>query len=184
VKDGDSSEHEGSHTGDHCHGRLMTPEYAEQRSPTRQVFFPHDNYTALSPRSGNVSHPMLPSTSPYDTSYRPSPQPLQSFQPAWPVSVYEPIHPINISAWSVPHWIPGMEYTPPMTSRSDTFQFTPPQSHHSYEELSTPPQQTRTPEPDLYLMDHSRRQDTYFAPASLPSSAATSPYCHPRYAGP
>jgi hypothetical protein len=166
----------------------LTPEYIEQRSPVRTMMpQSNDNYNTSPPTSGNMLNPMLvPSTNPYDSHYRSSSQPLpsfESFEPAWPVSIYDPIPPINISAWNTPHWMPSIDYTPPMTSRLDAYQYTPPHSHHSFDELSTPPQQPRTPDPEMYLMGQCRRRETYFSNASMPSSTATSPFCHTRYAG-
>jgi hypothetical protein len=174
---------------EHLHGhRVLTPEYIEQRPPARPIMLhSNDNYTRIPSTNGNMLNPMVvPSTSSYEGHYRPSSQPLPSFEsyePAWPVSMYEPVPPVNISSWSVPQWMPSIEYTPPMTSRTDAYQFTPPHSHHSYDDLSTPPQQSRTPDPELYFMGHGGRRDHYFSNASLPSSTATSPFCHTRYHG-
>jgi hypothetical protein len=160
----------------------MTPEYTEQKPAARSMVLPSSGgYSTLSFTSGTMLNPMLAtSATPYDNYYRTSSQPLPPFDSAWSVPSYEP-H-INMSSWEVPNWMPNVDYsTPPMTSRSDAFQFTPPQSHHSYEEISPPPQQSRTPEPDLYMMGHQRRPDSYFSNVSVPSSAASSPYCHTRY---
>ncbi|KAF2690170.1 hypothetical protein K458DRAFT_289408 [Lentithecium fluviatile CBS 122367] len=188
VNDDDSSEQEAAQLAEQDQAqRLVTPEFVEQRPTARSMVLPSNSgYSTLSPTSGNMLNPMLAtSAAPYDTQYRPSSQPLPSYEPTWPVSVYDPIPPINISSWNVPNWMPSIDYTPPMTSRSDAFQFTPPHSHHSFEELSTPPQQSRTPDSDLFMLGSysrcSRRLDSHFSNASVPSSAASSPFCHTQY---
>ncbi|CAI6324402.1 unnamed protein product [Periconia digitata] len=163
------------------------------------MLLPTRPFTApLSTTNSNSQPPLpAPTTSPYPEHPVPTTRPSSylPFDPTWQTSpMYDIPPPIEIPSWnSLPlPWIPNIEFSPPMTTRSaDDFQFTPPPppppplSYSSYEQLPTPPRQELTPEPDFYfsgatsgsfadcrrvLLDGAQNS------VSLPSS----PFCHPR----
>lgn len=151
----------------------MSPEYHAPVPAAATLSLPSNNgFSTL------ASSPVLATTAAYDSHLLATSQPFSTFEPAWHTSIYEPTPAINISSWNVPAWMPGLDFTPPVTSRPEEFQFTPPHSHHSFEQLPTPPRQPHEPahRSDLFLMDsygHCGRVDVHSRPVS--------PYHHPRY---
>ncbi|KAF1950927.1 hypothetical protein CC80DRAFT_220110 [Byssothecium circinans] len=178
----DSTEHE--HTQDQ---RVLSPEYFSPAPVARNMTLPsNEHYPALSSSSGNVIQPTLAATTaPYPTQYPGTAPTYSHFEPPWTTPLYDIPPPVNISTWNIPTWIPNIEFSPPMTTRSaDDFRFTPPpHSHDSFDLLPSPPSQAHTPDPDLFMMG------TYSACRRRPEqgmgnscmSLPSSPFFHPRY---
>jgi hypothetical protein len=172
----------------HCQ-RILTPEYYTPETIAKNMTIPpNDNYSALSSSSdGTIGSSIATTATTYQTQFQPTAPSYPPYDPTWNAPMYEIPAPINI--WNVPTWIPNIEFSPPMTTRSaDDFDFTPPpHSHDDFHQLPTPPRQMHTPEPDFFVMGsyaaqyrRQHEQSMGMSSMSLPSS----PFCYPRYPGP
>lgn len=170
---------------------MVTPEYHARTTSGALFTLPSNtNFHPLAATSGNAIESTFATSA---TSYgRQFNRPSQHYAPlgtTWDTAVYGSPSSVDVSAWNVPNWMPNVDYTPSVSSRSEDFQYTPPQRvHHTFEQLPTPPQHHCTPEPDLYGMGaygHSRRADSHhpmgIPNANLPSSASSSPFQYTRY---
>ena len=173
--------------------RMVTPEYHTQtQQPPAFVVPSNSNFQSFAATSSNAIEPIFPSSSSsYDRQFGRTPPNYDTYDNSWSTQMYHSSPNVNISAWTVPSWMPNVDYATTASSRSDEFQYTPPShTHHNFEQVPTPPQPSRTPDPDLFLLGtygHCRRADSQQPMSvrnmSLPSSTSSSPYHYTKYAG-
>ncbi|PVH95064.1 hypothetical protein DM02DRAFT_660470 [Periconia macrospinosa] len=212
----------------HSQQRTLSPNVYSQQDPPRPntsntttssssrntTILPSNHFTqTFPPTSSNPSSLSAPTTTSYPqnpsyTPFEPQPSPWTTTP-----SIYDIPPPLDLPPWNNLHstpWIPNIDFSPPMTTRSaDDFQFTPPppappqlafppiagttgfeqQQHHQHQ-LPTPPRQAHTPEPDFYFASGGAgASGSVYAECGrrLPLdvhgssiSLPSSPFCHPR----
>ncbi|KAF9741560.1 hypothetical protein PMIN04_007943 [Paraphaeosphaeria minitans] len=194
LRDGESPEDAAQAVEEAHQERMVTPEYQIQTQPAPA--FPPPPNSRFPPPAVTSDKPMdsviSAATGSYDRQFGRPFQNYTAYESTWNHLMYEHTSNVNVSTWTVPIWMPNVDYTPPVSSSGAEGLYTPPQqTHHTFDQLPTPPQQTRTPDPDLFVLGpyrHCRRFDSQqnmgISNASLPSSAASSPFAYTRYTGP
>lgn len=139
------------------------------------------NFNALSSTTGNVIDPILATTAGYESQFLATSQPYSTFEQPWNAPVYDPPPPMDMTTWSVPQWMPNVDYSSHIApSAPGGFQYTPPHSQQNYEPLPTPPQQPEeaASNGDLFILGsygHCRRnagQSQGISSVSLQSSSS------------
>ncbi|KAF1969570.1 hypothetical protein BU23DRAFT_237773 [Bimuria novae-zelandiae CBS 107.79] len=190
LEDGESPEQAAQAVEEVDRERMVTPEYHAQRSPASTFTLPSNaSFHPLAVTSGNAIDPIFGTS--YERQLGRTPQNYAPYETSWSAPMYSSSPNVDMAAWSVPTWMHNVNYTPSTSSRPEEFQYTPPtHAHPTFEQLPTPPQQSRTPDPDLFVLGsygHCRRIDSHQAMgipnASLPSSASSSPFHYAKYAG-
>lgn len=193
LKDGESPEQAAQTIEEAYRERTVTPECQSQRPPAPNfVMPPNASFHPLGATSGNAIDPTLSSlTMPFGRQFDRTTHNYPDYDNAWGTQMYSPSSDVNITAWTVPNWIPNVQYTASASSRPEGFRYTPSShSHYTFERLSAPPHQSRTPGPELFdLGSYGNRrgvdshQTMEISTVSLPSSASSSPFQYTTYDG-
>jgi hypothetical protein len=192
LKDGESPEQAALAVEEAEQERMVTPEYHNQGSPAPAFTLPSNaRFQPLAVTCGNSTNPIFSTaTTSYDRYFgRPSQN--YAYESNWNAAMYEHPSNVTVSSWNIPMWMPTVDYTSSVSSGPEDM-YTPPQhTHHTFEQHPTPPQQSRTPDPDLFVLGsygHCRRFDDQqtmgISNVCLPSSAAPSRFPYTRYTGP
>lgn len=192
LTDGDSPDETTQAVEETHRERMVTPDYHTQTQPLPAFTFSSNaRFPPSAVTSGNSTDPIFSTETAYDRQWGRPPQDYAAYESTWSNAIYEHPSNINMSTWNVPVWMPNVDYTPSVSSGTESL-YTPPQHiHHTFEQLPTPPQQSRTPATGSFVIEsygHCRGFDTQqtmgISNVCLPSSAASSPLPYTRYTGP
>ncbi|KAF2642557.1 hypothetical protein P280DRAFT_267921 [Massarina eburnea CBS 473.64] len=186
IHDGGSADERPTEPTTHFQGqRILSPEYYPP-TPMTSTMPPPSNghYDAIVSSSDNAVDPILATPiASYQNQFPASAPAYRPYEPIWAPQSYDVAPPINVSTWTVPSWIPNIEFSPPLTTRSaDDFQFTPPPQEHTFDQLPTPPRKAHTPDPDQFTLgNYRRRYEQSMGGDPCRMSLPSSPFFPPRY---
>ncbi|KAH7383349.1 hypothetical protein BKA66DRAFT_417999 [Pyrenochaeta sp. MPI-SDFR-AT-0127] len=86
-----------------------------------------------------------------------STQAYAAFGPSWNAPLYTPSPAVNLSPWDFSPWIPSLNHTPQISSRSEILQYNTPSGPPVFAQAHPPSQQPRdlTPRTDYYAFGSS-----------------------------
>ncbi|KAF2734258.1 hypothetical protein EJ04DRAFT_248339 [Polyplosphaeria fusca] len=132
--------------------------------------------------SSSAVDPALSTTASYDSRLLATSQSYQPIEPSWSAQLYD--GPPHVSSWNIPHWMPSIDYAPPVQSGQGDFSFS--HAQPSFEGMPTPPQQREPAADNLFILGsygHCRRwpADNQSESISSVSLRSSSPYDQAQY---
>jgi hypothetical protein len=191
IKDGSNDEQtpEASPQPHEAHLRSISAEYDAGSSSSPYMLPTNGNFASVISSSTAAPDQSLPAhTASFGSHLLPTTQSYPSFEPPWNSAMYQPPPPPNMTY--TPNWVPSIEYSSRIVSRSDSFHPSLPLGPSAFEQATSPYHHPRqfAPTPNQYDLgppygqyDESQIQTSDVPSVSLPTPSS---YFQGHYSGP